>query len=393
MAVKSSFRDRLAPDGAKRLLAFDGGGIRGLIALELAGRLESLLREKLGAGDDFVLADYFDYIAGTSTGAIIATCLSLGYSVDQVRNFYLEGAKAMFRRASFLKQFYYRNVGTNLTARLQELLRNPDGSPFTLGDDALRTLLLVIMKNATTNSPWPLSNNPAAMYNDRNQPGCNLDLPLWKIVRASTAAPTFFPPEDVTVGGERFVFVDGAVSVYNNPAFLLFIMATLPQYRLRWPTGEDKMLLVSIGTGAISGASPTLRASQMNLLYNARSVPLALLDAAQSEQDVLCRIFGRCRYGEPIDTEIGDFVESDEAHLSSGGGPFAPKKFTYMRYNPNIGPEGLAELGLPEIRSEHVQEMDSPDHLAELAAVGKAYAARIDLSQFGAFPVGTARGR
>ena len=393
MAVISSFRDRLAPAGTKRLLSFDGGGIRGLIALEVAARLETLLREALGAGEDFVLADYFDYIAGTSTGAIIATCLSLGYSVAQVRNFYLEGAAAMFRRAPLLKQLYYRNVGTNLTARLQELFRNPDGSELTLGDDALRTLLLVIMKNATTNSPWPISNNPAAMYNDRAQSGCNLDLPLWKIVRASTAAPTFFPPEDVTVGGERFVFVDGAVSVYNNPAFLLFLMSTLPQYRLGWQTGEDRMLLVSVGTGSISGASPTLRGSQMSLLYNAKSVPLALLDASQNEQDVLCRIFGRCRFGDPIDTEIGDLIESDENIGRDGGGPFAPKKFTYMRYNPSISPEGLAELGLSGIRSEHVQEMDSPNHLAELVAVGDAYAKRLDLAHFGAFPVVPPRDR
>ena len=390
LSEKPSFRYRLAPGGTKRLLAFDGGGIRGLIALEIAGRLESLLRDELGAGKEFVLADYFDYIAGTSTGAIIATCLSLGYSVEQVRNFYLEGAAAMFRRAPFLKQLYYRNVGTNLTARLQELMASADGTPLTLGDESLRTLLLVIMKNATTNSPWPLSNNPAAIYNDRAQAGCNLDLPLWKILRASTAAPTFFPPEDVTVGGQRFVFVDGAVSVYNNPAFLLFLMATLPEYRLRWETGEDKMLLVSIGTGSTGLAAPTLRGSQMNLLYSARSVPLALLDASQSEQDVLCRIFGRCRYGEPIDTEIGDFMQSDEAYASDGG-PFAPKKFTYMRYNPNITPEGLADLGLSGIRSADVQEMDSPNHLADLIAVGKAFASKVELSQFGAFPVGTVR--
>src|ERR1700676_2294840 len=132
-----SYHDRLPSGGTKRLLALDGGGVRGLISLEILGRLEEMLREALGAGDDFVLADYFDYIAGTSTGAIIATCLSLGFSVARVRNFYLEGAAAMFRRAPLLKQLYYRNVGTNLTARLQELLRAPDGSELKLGDDAL----------------------------------------------------------------------------------------------------------------------------------------------------------------------------------------------------------------------------------------------------------------
>jgi patatin-like phospholipase/acyl hydrolase len=393
LAPRSSFRDRIAPGGTKRLLALDGGGIRGLISLEIVGRLETLLREALGAGDDFVLADYFDYVAGTSTGAVIATCLSLGYSVEQVRGFYLEGAKTMFRRAPLLKQFYYRNVATSFTAGLQQVLVSTDGAELTLGADALRTLLLVIMKNATTNSAWPLSNNPAAMYNDRTQSGCNLDLPLWKIVRASTAAPTFFPPEDVTVGSQRFVFVDGAVSVYSNPAFQLFLMATLPEYRLSWQTGEDKLLLISVGTGAISGASATLKASQMNLLYSARSVPMALVQATQSEQDFLCRILGRCRFGDPIDSEIGDLIQSDEAFARDGGGPFGPKKFTYVRYDPNLTVEGLAALGLPQILPEHVQAMDSPDHLAELVAVGKSYASKLDLAQFGAFPVGSARDR
>ena len=389
--TRTTFRDRLPPDGTKRLLALDGGGIRGLISLEILGRLETLLRDALGAGDDFVLADYFDYVAGTSTGAIIATCISLGYSIEEIRNFYLEGAQAMFRRAPLVKQFYYRNVATSLTARLQELFRHPDGAPMTLGDDDLRTLLLVVMKNATTNSPWPLSNNPRAKYNDREHPGCNLDLPLWKIVRASTAAPVYFPPEDVTVGGERFVFVDGAISVYNNPAFLLFTMATLPEYRLGWQADEDRMLLVSVGTGALSGADPALKASQMTLLYHARTVPAALLDACHTEQDMLCRMVGRCRFGDPLDTEIGDMIQGDGAPAGDGGGPFPARKFTYLRYNPVVTREGLAELGLSGVRPEHVQQIDSPNYLAELIEVGRAYARRLDLAQFGAFPIGSTR--
>ena len=388
---RTTFRDRLAAGGTKRLLSLDGGGIRGLISLEILARLETLLRDALGAGNDFVLADYFDYVAGTSTGAIIATCVSLGYSVSQIRDFFLDGARAMFRRAPLIRQLYYRNVGTNLTARLQELLRRADGAPMTLGDDDLRTLLLVVMKNATTSSPWPLSNNPRAKYNDRGLPSCNLDLPLWKIVRASTAAPTYFPPEDVTVGGERFVFVDGAISVYNNPAFLLFTMATLPEYRLSWEAAEDRMLLVSVGTGAVSGADPALKASQMTLLYHARTVPSALLDASQTEQDVLCRIVGRCRFGAPIDTEIGDLVQEGDALASDRAGPFRERKFTYLRYNPIVTRDGLAELGLSGIQPEHVQALDSPNYLAELMEVGRAYAQRVDLAQFGAFPIGSAR--
>ena len=56
-----------------------------MIAVEVLGAIETLLREKLKKGPDFVLADYFDLIAGTSTGAIIATCVSLGMPVAQIR--------------------------------------------------------------------------------------------------------------------------------------------------------------------------------------------------------------------------------------------------------------------------------------------------------------------
>ena len=55
------------------------------------------------------------------------------------------------------------------------------------------------------------------------------------------------PPEEIHVPGvaKPFMFLDGGITVYNNPAFQLFLMATLPPYNLCWPTGEDQLLLVS----------------------------------------------------------------------------------------------------------------------------------------------------
>jgi len=64
--------DRITRPGPKRLLALDGGGIRGLISLEILAEIEGQLRDRVGAGPAFVRADYFDYIGGTSTGGIIA---------------------------------------------------------------------------------------------------------------------------------------------------------------------------------------------------------------------------------------------------------------------------------------------------------------------------------
>jgi patatin-like phospholipase/acyl hydrolase len=73
-----SYLDRVSSPGSKKLLAPDGGGIRGVITLEVLLRLESMLAEQHGSDKDFVLADYFDYIAGTSTGAVIAAGLAKG---------------------------------------------------------------------------------------------------------------------------------------------------------------------------------------------------------------------------------------------------------------------------------------------------------------------------
>jgi predicted acylesterase/phospholipase RssA len=76
-----SLRDRIDRKGQKKLLAIDGGGIRGVLSLEVLQKIESLLKEQSG-NPQFVLADYFDYIAGTSTGGIIAAGLSIGMPVQ-----------------------------------------------------------------------------------------------------------------------------------------------------------------------------------------------------------------------------------------------------------------------------------------------------------------------
>jgi patatin-like phospholipase/acyl hydrolase len=123
----------------------------------------------------------------------------------------------------------------------------------------------------------------------RRRRATNLNIPLWQLVRGSTAAPTYFPPEVVKVGEQEFIFVDGGMTMYNNPAFQFFLIATVEAYNLAWPTGEKEMLLVSIGTGTDPKANANLAPGQMNLIYNASSIPSALMFAASNEQDFLCR--------------------------------------------------------------------------------------------------------
>jgi hypothetical protein len=386
MSVKDK-RDKVGP---RKLLAMDGGGIRGVMTLEVLAKIESELQGKLGRGDDFALADYFDYVAGTSTGAIIATCLSLGMRIDAIRRFYVESGPAMFDKTNLLRR-YFRNKfhDEKLAAKLREVISQqaktqgiglqPGQNEITLGTDALKTYLTLVLRNATTDSPWPISNNPDAKYNDCTRPDCNLNLPLWQLVRASTAAPTYFPPEVVNIGEREFIFVDGGVTMYNNPAFQLFLMATVKPFNLSWPTGEDQMLLVSVGTGAAADANKDLTPEQMNLIYNASSLPSAFMFAASNEQDFLCRVFGKCLHGSVLDREVWDLQGGN------GLGPVSPKLFTYMRYNADVTREGLDALGLQHIEPRNVQQMDSVEHITELQEVGRAVAKQVNIDHFAGF--------
>jgi hypothetical protein len=364
---------RIEQEGAKKLLAIDGGGIRGVLALEVLQRIEDLLKAGSGRAD-FRLADYFDYIAGTSTGGIIAAGLSIGMSVEEIQAFYQEVGGQMFVKANLRRRLRYKFEDEPLATQLKQVF----GVGTTLGSEKLRTLLLLVMRNATTDSPWPISNNPHARYNDKVHPGCNLNLPLWQLIRASTAAPTYFPPEVVVLSeGEaeerEFVFVDGGVTMYNNPAFQMFLMATLDRYwaakpEARWRTGPDRMLIVSVGTGTSPDARQGLEPEEMNLLFNASAIPSALMFAALNEQDLLCRVFGDCRAGDPLDRELGDLV--------GALGPLQgdQKLFTYLRYNAELTREGLDALGCREIEPASVQPLDSIDGLLDLRKVGKKVA-------------------
>ena len=366
--------ERIRAVGPKRILALDGGGIRGIVTLEILARMESLLREQSGGRDDFVLADYFDFIAGTSTGAIIGTALSLGMPVADIRSFYLETGRQMFEQASVLRRFRYKYEDRQLSQKLHEVF----GAETSLGSDRLQTLLMLVMRNATTDSPWPVSNNPFAKFNQPDLPGCNLNIPLWQLVRASTAAPCFFPPEVVRIGDEQFIFIDGALTTYNNPAFQAFLMATVEPYNVNWPAGEDRILVVSIGTGTNPKANADLTPSEMNILYHSASLPLALMYAALNEQDFLCRVFGKCLAGDPLDCEIGDLIGTN--------GPANPKLFTYLRYNAELTFKGLAELNLMDIQPEEVQKIDSVENLDDLRRIGQAVAQqKVKIQDFAAF--------
>jgi hypothetical protein len=104
----------------------------------------------------------------------------------------------------------------------------------------------------------------------------------------------------------------------------------------------------------------------MNVLFNATTIPSALMFAALNEQDLLCRVFGDCLAGDEIDREL--------RALTACSGPLAKeqKLFTYMRYNAELTRAGLDALGCKGIKPEVVQKLDSIAGIDDLLAVGEA---------------------
>lgn len=392
------FQECITPDGPKKILTCDGGGILGMMSIEILVKLERELRIKLEK-PELVLSDYFDFVCGTSTGAIIATCIACGMPMEKVRDFYIDSGADMFDKACIFKRLWNKFNSANLAKKMQaaidEALKEQDPKQHSdehalLCDSRIRTLLMIVMQNHSTDSPWPISNNPFAKYSDLSRKDSNCKLPLWQLVRASTAAPTYFSPERVVFSkGTReeyeFVFVDGGVTTYNNPAFLAFQIATASPYKLNWKTGVDDILIVSVGTGKAPKERRNIWKIEMWMLHHAKNVPSTLMNAASAGWDMACRTVGYCRFGAPIDNEFKAMVlPNPDPHWDPNW--TGDKLFSYVRYDPDVTQKGLDDLKLTDIKAEDVQKMDEVKYIKAMQRVGKAYAEKyVDLAHLGSF--------
>lgn len=375
----------------RRMLSLDGGGVRGLIAVKALLRLEALLAQHYAqhSGIDpssFRLCQFFDYVAGTSTGAIVAAAIARGLSVAEILDLYHEFGRSAFSKRKWYEQWRSLYDHGPLTAKLKAVFTEEA----TLAPQHLKTLLLIVARNAKTDSAWPITSNPAAKYNSMDLPDCNLNIPLWQFVRASTAAPVYFSHEMLNWvkddPSQSVAFVDGATTAYNNPAFCLARMATEPAYRLSWDRGESKLLVVSFGTGQIPSLGMD---SGSNLATAAVATLKALLSQASFDQDINCRTVGRCSFGCELDQEIGDLIpRRNPTDLASDPIPLDEdlgRAFLYARYDVALTRPGLQSLNLPHIDSRQVAKLDSVNAMKQLEEIGDAMANQVRLEHFGRF--------
>src|SRR5580698_5231440 len=394
-------RDRhLFGPGPKRILALDGGGVRGALTVAFLERIEALLSEHYGK--EIRLGDYFDLVGGTSTGAVIAGALALGYRTEQVKDFYLRLAPFAFKRQRWrvpLLQAKFDARG--LRHQIEEVVGDR-----VLQSTDLITGYCIITKRMDTGSPWIISNNPRAPYwESKTSEIGNKDYPLVNLVRASTAAPHFFDPELLPISQNKELlpdavakplnvpwparalqallrrlgigrhakidshtyglFVDGGVTPHNNPSLALFQMATLSPFKIKWPTGPDRLTVVSVGTGTYRPRLSYKSLGFARFTKLAFHALLSLMTDAEMLVLALMQWMGECPAPWPINSEVGTLA----SELPPGG-----KMFRFLRYDVRLEKDWLArelnydvsEDGLARLRA-----MDDPAAAHELYAIGR----------------------
>ncbi len=360
--------EHLANDNLpKRILSLDGGGLKGILTLGILQKIEDVLRERHGQAQAFRLSHYFDLIAGTSTGAIIAAGLAIGMSVEELRGKYMELGQRVFEKSFFRKGVLRAKYDHK---KLDTELKGVYGAETSMGSDTVQTGLLIMTKRLDTGSPWPISNNPRGKYYGSRPGGTigNSEYPLWQVVRSSTAAPAYFDPETITIVEKtdhkpvRGEFVDGGVSPFNNPALQAVMYATMDGYRIGWDTGTERLLLVSVGTGR---PDPAVKKQGITAAHAVTAL-VSLMDDCAALQETMLQWMSSSRTARTIDRELGDLRHDLVAK--------APL-MTYLRYNADLSREGVHQI-FPDLtdneKIESLSAMDDPDNMPLLHDLGKA---------------------
>jgi hypothetical protein len=367
-----SKQDHLDPaKGPKRILALDGGGIRGILTLQFLKTVETLVRQRLG--NDALLCDYFDLIGGTSTGSIIAAGLACGMTVDALQDLYERIGASVFQPgglAKFLPGSLQGKLAPKFPSEpLQRELDKQLGADTTLDSDKIRTGLMIMTKRLDTGSPWPLNNGGRGKY--AAQDGA---LRLTQIVRASTAAPTYFKPEEIVIRSRDGsavdgAFVDGGVTPFNDPALQLLMLASLQGHGFCWPTGRDRLLIVSIGTGHYQQPRPAQAIMADPAALQGIAALQSLMDDCERMNRATLQWLTNCLTPWLVDHAVGDMKLDSQA---------GPQLATYVRYNVLLERDWLkSQLGLDYAsdKIERICKMDDPLNLSDLAELGRLAAA------------------
>jgi patatin-like phospholipase/acyl hydrolase len=216
----------------KTILSIDGGGIRGIIPALVLSEIE----KKAGKS----ISQIFDLIAGTSTGGILALGLTINggdgspkYSAKDLAGLYEQRGKDIFSRSLW--------KGVSSVGGIAEEKYSAEGLEKVLeeyfGNEPLGMALTDVLITS-----YDIQNREPHFFKSWRDKWKSVE--MRHVARATSAAPTYFEPALVTVGGGERALIDGGVFM-NNPC-----TSAYAECRRRYPE-ENDIFAVSIGTGKL----------------------------------------------------------------------------------------------------------------------------------------------
>lgn len=237
-----------------RILSLDGGGIRGIITCVILKYIEEQL-QKIDR-PDARLGDYFDLVAGSSTGGLLASVLlfpdsgkKAKFSVQEALDLYSKNGDTIFN-VSFWEQ------ATNLFGLFNEKIscRNLEKQL----DRTFGTLELKDFIKPCLITAYDIGARKAKFFTSHEAHSPLENFYVKDICRATSAAPTYFEPAKIkSLYGQEFTFIDGGVYA-NNPALCAYAEARKIPFstvlgdleKVDYP-GIGDMIIVSVGTGEV----------------------------------------------------------------------------------------------------------------------------------------------
>jgi uncharacterized protein len=291
----------------KYILSVDGGGIRGIIPALALLKLEQTVNRPA--------REVFSFVAGTSTGALLAAAVAAGVPAGTIVDIYRNRIRDIFKPGkpwSDMRRYTagYKYAIGNLNTVLKHELGEAAG--WTLNDSPIDILLTA--KGLADGKPWYF------VRDDPNNAGTTGKLPLVDCATASAAAPTYFDPwlmPQDPVGGK---LVDGGVGVTGNPVY----QATVEAFCYAQGYRPEETTIVSFGTGRfLSKADPHLIMSWLDWVLD------TLLHSPQDQQtEIVARhypqtVFYRLEPDLPADIDMDDVGRIGE--LEAAGREFAER--------------------------------------------------------------------
>ena len=212
-----------------RLVTFDGGGMRGVISLEIAKELERRLGWE-------TLSDGIEWFGGSSTGSILATGYANTVSSAHLKDIYVEHGPKIFKKSWWRRLCSFGQELYDDTAFVDALKEHFTDK--TLGD--LRRDVVVLsndIEGTEDRAPGPVVFNSARLEQQ--------EVPLWAMPRASSSAPTYFKP---FFGFEGYSLIDGGI-IANMPTQTAISEIISLYGEEEYKGVRDNLKIISIGTG------------------------------------------------------------------------------------------------------------------------------------------------